>query len=686
MISVKKRLMTVALAVMLVVSCVSIGVTGYATSATYPFRTGSDAFKNAPTWQGKKEQASADTYQFLQPIFTESDLTSADYLAIQVNVISGTFGMTVGALSSGGGRYGTYVDQTNAMKFVYTDGTSKDLDILYASITLTQGDNGMLLIPMSSLSWVGWAAENSKTLNKINSVFFETNALYNFGFEMVVGEIGYYVGDPSTGNATFTKLMDLSAGEQKTSYYIAESTLVFPSDLETPSQTPETMDYPFVTGDDAFENAIVWVGTANGDAGDNWQTLKLNFDQAADLTDATWLVLQYKAISGAPGITYGIQNGDARYSIVGHDGTKTYMIYEDGTVGAASQYQYDASNVTGCGALLINMKELSWQFGSDANRDMSKMESLILTTNSRYNWNFEIAIGEVGYYTGTLGSDAQYHVLVDTAKGNKLSSATATSDLEENRCTVRSNKVERTVYGDVTLNWLATGKTSASFSIWEGGSYGTAEMVKDGYGDDAVRLTATGANPDGDQYVATTIGDGLQWNWGGSKGITLWARNDSDVEISFNMEIDVCNNNYTNNAGGHNARFNIKQGNRFILFDVNTGEQTIYMTRPCVTLPVGFEGWVFIPFTAFNQADWSVSGQGAMALNMFVDENKVFNEEAWVSYMAITVHAPTYQNKSFSLNKIGTYTVTPSFVSALVPETETAMSVPTLMELPKEDE
>ena len=479
--------------------------------------------------------------------------------------------------------------------------------------------------------------------------------------------------------------MDLSEGEKKSSYYVADSTMVFPSEMEAPVVIPETHTYPFAKGENAFQNAVIWAGTATGDANDNWQTFKLNFDSVADLSDATWLVVQYKALGGTPGITYGIQKGDARYSIVGHDGTKTYMIAEDGKVSQASAYQFDASNVGGTGALLINLKEMGWQFGDEADRDLSKMESLILATNSKYNWNFEIAIGEVGYYTGTIGKDAEYHVLVDTSAGNKLNNASATSDNADNRGTVRAVKVDRTQYGSVLLNWLATGKTGASFQIWDGGSFGTATMVQDSYGDDAVQLTATGANPNGDQYVATTIGDGLRWEWGGSKGVTLWARNDSTAEISFNLEIDICNNEYTNNHKGHNARFNVKQGHRFILFDVNTGKQTIYMTRPCVTLPVGFEGWVFVPFTAFSQADWSVSDQGAMAASLFLDDENRFNASSWVSYVATTVHAPSYQGQAFSLNKIGSYTVTPSFVSDLIQESDTIKSVPTLMELPKEE-
>lgn len=335
MISRKGRLMRAALSVLIILSLVATGLPVFATSEQYPFATGDDAFANAPTWQGKTEQASGDTWQFLQPNFGVKDLTTANYLAIQIKLVKGSFGMTVGAHTSNGGRYGTYIDKTAAAKLVRPDGTSKDLDILYGSISLTEGDEGMLLLPMENLSWVGWSGAETRNLALVNSVFFETNALYNFGFEMIVGEIGYYVGTPGESNSSYVELMDLSAGEKKGSYYVAESTLVFPSDVEVPAETPDTHTYPFVKGEDAFENAIIWAGTATGDANNNWQTFKLNFDSAADLSGATWLVIQYKAVSGAPGITYGLQKGDARYSIVGYDGTKAYMIAENEAVSLA---------------------------------------------------------------------------------------------------------------------------------------------------------------------------------------------------------------------------------------------------------------------------------------------------------------------------------------------------------------
>ena len=210
----------------------------------YPFRVGEEAFANAPTWKGQSAKTETASYQFFQPQFAVTDLTKATYLAVQLKVVKGNFGFTFGAISQGNGRYGTYVDKTAGAKLVTNDGKSTDLEIKYQSITLTQGTEGMLLVPMANLSWVGWAEEAAKTMDKMASIFFETNAQYNFGFEMTVGDVGYYVGEPGQNGSIYTSLMDLSAGEKKDMPYLGKKQIqkVQTYDLEqfyaTLSRTP----------------------------------------------------------------------------------------------------------------------------------------------------------------------------------------------------------------------------------------------------------------------------------------------------------------------------------------------------------------------------------------------------------------------------------------------------------------
>lgn len=727
----KKRLWLVVLVVTLVACLATAGMlTAFAVTAIdtiqYPFRTGGGAYANAPTWAGVTSQSDGDDFQYLEVKFPSTNFTDVDYVAFQIKANAGNPGFTFGVIGNGG-RCGTYVDKTSSAYFVSSNGSVRAIDTLYSSINIGANADGMLLVPMSSLSWVSWAPD-TKDLAKTTAIYIETNGRYNWGFEFVLGEVGYYKGDPANGGE-FTKLLDLSTEEKSTAYYLgnASTKLTFPSELEVVDPVPETtITYPFATGDLAFKGAMQWTGPTSGyvpeesESADNWQTFKVQFDNgAADLTNATYIAVQYQAKSGAPGLTYGLTNSDARYSISGHDGDKVYIFNEEGTCASEIKIQYGAANVSSSGMLLIPMDSMGWQFGSAANKSLSAITEILFTTNSKYNWNYEVVIGEVGYYTGEL-SDNNFTKLVSLSAGSNPNNYIVTSDVARQCGTMSVVKIDQMVYGDVTLNWTATGKTGGylddtcvslvektdnsgnpvlddkgqpvmekridqshlgSFAIWDGGSYGKTEMVTDSYGDDAVKLTCLGPNPDGDKYTATTIADGIRWQWAGQKGVTLWARNDSDIEVSFNLEMDVVNPAYKHtNDNGHNARYNIKQGGRFWLYDVNTGKQTIYMTRPCVTLPVGFEGWVRIPFECFYQADWSVNGQGVMARSLFIDEEGEMAENSYVSYVAITVFSGDYTNKSFSINKVGSYAESPRFNSAFL--NNESKTIPTLMELP----
>ena len=100
------------------------------------------------------------------------------------------------------------------------------------------------------------------------------------------------------------------------------------------------------------------------------------------------------------------------------------------------------------------------------------------------------------------------------------------------------------------------------------------------------------------------------------------------------------------------------------------------MTKPNVNLPVGFEGWIRVPFEAFERAAWSVNG---------VTKADFMTEGTIVSYLAITIHSPSYTNMSFSLNKIGSYKTVPQFISPFLEATSTRKSILDLMEIVDEE-
>ena len=633
----------------------------------YPFATGDAALANAPTLTGISA-AQVGGWQFAEQIFDNTtDLSSATYVGVEFENVSGNPGVTIGIMSQGE-RFGIYTDG-QPVYFVNEEGTVTQLSVLYSSVNFGENAKGMILLPLSSLSLVGWAPNQQATLAAATSFFIEANGEFNYNFSFKMGEICYYTEDPLKG-ATGTEILDLTNGIKKAKTTANLYTLTFPGSSSVDSIAGMNAVYPFAKGEQAFENAMVWVGTTVGDTADNNQTFKIAFDSATDLTGASYLAIHYYAKVGTPGITYGIENGNTRHSIIGSSGEDVYMLKEDGSIVVASTITWDAVNNGLSGCLLIPMKLINKQYG-DVENAMASAKQLVLTTNSKYNWNFEIGVGEVGYYTGQpCDEDFTFHKLVDLSAGDKKDSCTVTSDLESNRSTMYCNKSEQLVWGDTTLVYTATGKTAGSMIPWEGGANGEQSMTEDSYGDDALQLVCTGTREGADAYCAFTIGDGLTIDWSNAKGVTLWARNDGDKEISFNFEMDV-----TSTHTSIRARFNITQGNRFWLYDINTGKQTIYMTRPCITLPAGFEGWVRVPFEAFNQAQWSIDGAGAFPREYFMTEGSN------VPYICITIYSGDYTNHPFAINKIGGYTTTPSFISALVPASDARKDIASLMGL-----
>ena len=223
------------------------------------------------------------------------------------------------------------------------------------------------------------------------------------------------------------------------------------------------------------------------------------------------------------------------------------------------------------------------------------------------------------------------------------------------------NKIDQKVYGDTNLEVFGTNKQGSDYVIWEGGSFGEVTMGKDSYGDDAIVMKSTGPNPTGDAYTAITLADGIAYDWSDAKGVTLWARNDSETEISFNIQLD-CLVDVDGDGTRDRGRFNVRQGFQFWLYDLNTGKDTIYMTRPEITLPVGFEGWIRVPFEAFLQADWSLVDPNHKVIprNYFMAEGSV------VGYLAITIDSRAYAGQTFAVNKIGSYKTTPVLTTAII--------------------
>lgn len=631
-------------------------------ASDYPLQKGEKAFNGGQSWFGPMTASGADTWESIFFNFTETvDLSAATYIAVQYRSDSGAPGLTWGVESSGT-RYSTQVDGLPVYFMSEETGiTELGANVLYGAVSIQESKTGMVLIPVSTL--VYQFGDNQNTLATVNNLLITTNTLYNYNFQISVGSVGYFDGEIGSEGTTYHPI------DVAYYYNTGPNTTMELIDV-TDWQIAENITYPFRSGENAYQNGKIWVAPATGSTVDDFQSLTIHFDQSSvDFTNASYLAIQMANTLGNPGLTYALKSGNNLLSIAGvADGSTVYYVKENGDIATAASVLYSSVTTSiSNGTLLIPMAALGWTDESGAN-NLATVASLVITTNRRYNYNFQVKFGEIGFYQGELGSGEEvFTKLLDLS--TQKSSQFVTKGTVTNESSLIETS-ERSLYGDTIISFTATGKTAANFGIWTGGSYGLVEMTLDSYGDTAIKLKATGSNPTGDAYTAIDIAATGGFSWENRKGITFWARNDSNGEISFNIEVD---NKIT--ATGVSDRFNIKQGYRYYLYDVNTEKTSIYMTKPTATLPVGFEGWVRIPFEAFFRADWSNNG---------VTKDQFMKTGTTVTYLAVTIHSSTYLNMEFSLNKFGAYSVTPSFISAYVEANANRLTIPQLMELDEE--
>ena len=659
------------------------------TTYEYPFRTGADAFAYGASWTNAAQGSDFWAAIFVNYDTATVDLSSAEYVAVQVKNVSGDPGWTIG-WESGAGRYsiGSGQEDGNPIYFMNESGAVTQLSVQNGAVNFGS-EAGALIIPVDSLGWQ-WNP-NSDDFTTVKNFLFTTNIMHNYDWTLQVGEIGYYDGEIGAPETNFTKITTVQSVSDYSKFFSdsANTTLtrVLASDeqgAEGALDTDLTYDYPFAaTGLNAYQNGADWVGPTALDSSENWHTLTIKFDDATvDLSDAAYIAVQMKNVMGDPGWTFGLNGGDTRYSnnwvVPASEGVEFYFMTEDGalTLLSPDPNTWNATRISsGVGTLLIPVDMLQKQYGTqdDHSTFLAAAESFTFCTNSQYNINWRLQVAGIGYYDGDPSDEGTHFTQIATPSADSFASLYSKNDDDESNGSTLSmveeiseGDVVPTTWGDVTVDLEFTGREASAFTVWDGGATGTAVMVKDSYGYDAVQLTSTGANPNGgDAYTATTLADGVSYDWTGAAGVTLWARNDGTSEVSFNLEFD-----YKKQAGGDAGRFNVFQGNRYYLYDVNTGLTYIYMTKPTINLPVGFEGWVRIPFSAFRQADWSVTDVGVVEFTPSVD--------GIITYLCTTVYSTNYTNMPFSINMLGTYDTTPSFVSSYV---TSANSIPALMGL-----
>lgn len=661
MTSTKRRSLLIVLAATLVIALSTVGfISAYAVTATdtveYPFATGSGAFKFAPTWTASSEVK--DHWDIFRIKFNETSLDGVDYFALQIKV-TGTAKLTLGAVrGEWAARFDTAGQAGKPTYFVSEDGKVTLIEVGAGDDVELTNRSGMLLVPVTSLGWRFGDAGNN-----VCAYYFTANNLWFTNYKITIGELGYYTGEP-TDKANYHSLWNPTLGEGHESYTDAEKAhyVIDGGSMEFPVYG----DYPFATGANAFKYAPTWTGAT--EAADVMQSLTTPTVSNLALDNVKSVAIQIKTDKKVKLIVSAL-SGNNRLTTVGSEGIVSFVA-DNGTKSEVSITD-GYIEFEGTGALVIPKDCLTGTITS--------FNQMIFETNANTCNNFNITIGAIGYY----GTDDVYHSwysIPDLAGENSLGITTGIYEklfVAENSTVTHPTAPQsalksinaKNTYGDVKVYWQADATKLSSHVFYVGGASGSVEITKDSYGVDALQVQATANNNDG--YMAMDVISAVI-SAEGTRGITFWAKNPSDREISFNVEMDVKYKPTADAVRYQQTRTNIEQGHRFWLYDVNTGKQTIYMTRPTATLPAHFEGWVRIPFECFNRASWSKGD------HKFMFNNGVAKADTFISYFAISYDTHTFPiNQPFVVNNFGTYSTTPLFNSVLV--NNPTMTIPALM-------
>ncbi|MBQ8406925.1 MAG: hypothetical protein IJY38_03300, partial [Clostridia bacterium] len=174
-------------------------------TVTYPYATGEDAFKYSPTFKMQLTQTSTENWEFIQAKFKATDFVSTDYLAVQIK-IKNYCQLTTGVLD-GADRF-TSISGGKAY-FLHENGTLEEKAFTPGNeIVFGNNECGTLLLPMSQLKYQFLTSNNG--LKDVTLFYMTANSQYYWGYEVTIGNIGVYHGDPSVSGTAYETLLDVT--------------------------------------------------------------------------------------------------------------------------------------------------------------------------------------------------------------------------------------------------------------------------------------------------------------------------------------------------------------------------------------------------------------------------------------------------------------------------------------------
>lgn len=122
----------------------------------------------------------------------------------------------------------------------------------------------------------------------------------------------------------------------------------------------------------------------------------------------------------------------------------------------------------------------------------------------------------------------------------------------------------------------------------------------------------------------------------GGKGLTFWLKNENDKPVKFSFEFDIM-------QGDSRQRWSMKKYAHYMLFNTETGVESIYSYPDGLYIPAGFEGYVRIGFDQMTNPLWeTVTGE--------------FTTDNGLVYFVINLNTTSGSSVQFLFDSLGVYT------------------------------
>lgn len=550
----------------------------------------------------------------------------------------------------------------NATMYTYDSNMENRAEIKTRSflsyILLPVSFDGTLYIPYSIMEdTAGWGANDSTTMtyNDVYALYFACSTQYDSYANFIIGDtysdngIGYDGSEVLEGDFSnyFAKdyqgdywtLTRCDGGKEPVEPEYDYSKVAFKGDIDKAAQ-------------------LHFLEDAKNDAPSNFTSLDIKFDESVkNFSNAHDLVFRVKNFSYNYPCLLTITDSDGKTSSVNATtSTKLKFVDSDGVKNSAAGGNA-ASVIIPAGIAGYMVMPMSTFVGS---ADLTKIVKLNVNVAVYYDYGFNVAFGDafkLNSETSALEQIIDVDALSDAQFKAKYALAGVTKYGILDRYVV--DKPSKWI-GDVkiidSLNYEDNAKLKANITYDTGDNMVSYEKQDDGV------FVHVGPYETGHAYGSymclgmfdkgvTTDRKVMYRDNNGTKeyakGVTMYLKNLSRREIGINLQFDE---NSTTSAGTSAERWIVKGYPAiYYAYDVVKDENyTFFAKSDQIQIPVGFEGYVRIPFTSYLVPDWCHG-------DSFKGTDDILNLDNFSGNFFLTSDNIRYEDLEFFIKNVGVY-------------------------------